>query len=138
MKNYIPARGFDVGVQIAHMRKLFPGMQYSKSSGGISWTGELQPSEYSDIYTVKIIQHAKSAPKAFVLHPALKDDRPHKYEDGSLCLYYPVEERWRSYWLIAKKFVPWICEYLYFYECWLETGVWFGEEAAHKGAKIAE
>ncbi len=138
MKNPIPFRGIDIGTQIMHMKKSFPSLTYSRSHSEQHWIGDLKPSKYSDSYTIKIKYRGNFAPKAFVLNPILRQDRPHKYPDGSLCLYFPREQKWKAEWLIAVKFVPWICEYLYFYECWLETGVWYGEEAPHKGAKIPE
>lgn len=137
-KKYIPKSGLDVGIQIIQMKKYFPGMRYFRFGGQQYWIGELKPFQYSDTYNVKICFRGKKSPNAFVLSPILKEDRPHKYPDGSLCLYYPREQKWKPDWIIAQKFMPWVCEYLYFYEVWLETDIWYGDEAPHKGKKILE
>lgn len=51
---------------------------------------------------------------------------PHTFADGSIC----VNDRAPSiYEFIADTTVPWIYSWLYFYERWLETGIWFGPQA---------
>jgi len=37
-------------------------------------------------------------------------------------------------WL-AKTIVPWTAEWLFLYELWLETGMWWGLEASHNNSK---
>ncbi len=49
---------------------------------------------------------------------------PHVFSDGSLCLHIPGQ--WQSDMTIAEYIVPWIAEWLFYYEVWLATGEWLG------------
>ena len=62
---------------------------------------------------------------------------PHIYIDDdrsgfSLCLYDPCEDNWRSASSIAETIIPWAAEWLFFFEAWALTGIWFGGDALHK------
>lgn len=136
MKNPIPEKGDNLSLQLIAMKSLFPSIKYQNISGKGFWIGSLCPGLYCDTYQVKIEYRKDSSPKAFIKAPKLKDGCPHIYpSDGSLCLFYPKEQKWQKQWLIAKRFVPWICEFLLFYEYWLETGNWFGDAAPHSDTK---
>jgi hypothetical protein len=45
--------------------------------------------------------------------------------------YWPDEDRWKSSDDIHKKIIPWLAEWLVFYELFLITGKWLGPEAPH-------
>lgn len=92
---------------------------------------KLKPSETSQIYQVKITFGNGQEPNAFVIFPQLKNGSPHQYPDGSLCLYHPDDFNWTDEKLLADWIVPWVSAWLFFYEGWLETGIWYGEEASH-------
>jgi len=51
------------------------------------------------------------------------------YTDGSLCLYYPNDFKWKDYMNLADYFIPWAIEWIYLYEYYLLTGDWKHEEA---------
>jgi hypothetical protein len=53
----------------------------------------------------------------------------HMYGDRSLCLYFPEDDRWKVSDDVHKKIVPWVAEWLVFYELYLLTGKWLGPEA---------
>lgn len=53
----------------------------------------------------------------------------HLYEDNSLCLYYPQEQKWTDYTKIAAYTIPWVVEWIYLYEIWKLTGKWEAEES---------
>lgn len=99
----------------------------------IIWQGSLQPTELSLCYTVKILyrRNDKQKLKVWVISPALKAREgeskiPHMYEQDRLCLYYPQAREWTPRKWIHKTIVPWICEWLYYYEIWHVTGEWLG------------
>ena len=78
-------------------------------------------------------------PKVRVLRPAVRPDAPHVYDDdGLLCLYHPARRPWKTTDLAALTVVPWAELWLYFYEEWLETGVWWGPEALHGASSSVE
>ena len=95
----------------------------------LSWTGELQPSPLSDIYTVHIsYATGQRAPTVTVLRPELGgagvESLPHVYTQDHLCLYYPWQ--WTDDKLITRMIVPWASEWLFHYEVWKATGTWHG------------
>lgn len=53
----------------------------------------------------------------------------HMYDDNSLCLYYPAEQKWTDYTKIAAYTIPWIVEWIYLYEIWKLTGKWEAKES---------
>jgi hypothetical protein len=96
--------------------------------------GTLQPSEDSPVYTVKLVILDKAAPKVFVSMPEIRADAPHRYDDGSLCLYDPRtyeghEPEWTPADKVADTVLPWAAVWLHLYEIWCETGTWYGPEA---------
>ncbi|MEN6348254.1 MAG: hypothetical protein ABFD08_02505 [Syntrophomonas sp.] len=127
------------------MQKLFPGFIYYTS--GIEsgyWTGTLQPTPNSPEYKIKIVYSNNRRTSVFVEEPELVHSAPHIYpQDKSLCLYYPPDGSFNSRTsYIADTIIPWTAEWLYWYEEWLRSGIWWGEEAPHplsgKKLKIAE
>jgi hypothetical protein len=109
----------------------YPSFRYSKKG---YWLGKLRPSSLSPLYTVKII-YDWYRPKVFILDPKIDDDSPHRYPDGSLCLYYPSDKSHHDGLFIADTIIPWTSEWLYYYEKWLEDEIWWGPEAPHSPKK---
>jgi hypothetical protein len=89
---------------------------------------QLQPTPLSTTYTVRVTSNGRGRPGVVVLDPALEDPRatglPHVFPGDELCLYRDEFDVWRD--SIAVKMVPWISEWLYYYELWLTTGEWLG------------
>ena len=87
------------------------------------------PSELSQAYTVRMVLSKNNNPKIYVLHPKIKTRKkkrpPHIYDfdEGRICLFLPREINSYSCY---DKIVPWIAEWLLFYEIWLVTGNWNG------------
>lgn len=116
----------------------FPHFVQGREHGIPMWRGTLQPSDAPPLYTVKILYNNPRPPRVWVVEPPLHDNAPHRYEDGSLCLYKPLEWSWSADIYIAKTVVPWTAIWLSFYELWLEHGVWYGPEAPHNGSKLRD
>ena len=124
-----------LGLQIHAMRSYFPQLRYRRVNQRPTWTGHLQPTEKSPQYQVKVV-YDSYRPKVWVLSPDIVANAPHRYPDDSLCLYYPHDRSWTRDKFIYRTVIPWACEWLYFYEIWCVTGVWYGPEAPHSGDKI--
>ncbi len=126
-----------MGLQVAKLKYRFPGFQYVPRENALY--GFLQPTHASAEYWVKLVYTLKRPPKVWVLRPELHPDarRLHRYSDGSLCLYHPLDDNWRSDLFLADTIVPWAAEWLYCYECWLldPDHHWPGPEAPHAGRK---
>ncbi len=112
--------------QIGKLRKAYPGFRLRWKKGDPLWEGSFQPRISSPSYRLQICYSSGSIPKVWVLSPALADNPPHVYGDGSLCLYWPKEWRWRDQEYIADTILPWAALWLYYYELWLDTGQWLG------------
>src|SRR5690606_8887075 len=56
------------------------------------------------------------------------NDDIHVYKDLSLCLYHPIIDQALLQKIPFFKMVPWISEWITFYEQWKKYGVWFGKE----------
>lgn len=58
-------------------------------------------------------------------------DDIHLYRDLSLCLYHPIIDKPAFDIIPLFKIVPWISEWVVFYEQWKKYGVWLGKEIKH-------
>lgn len=113
------------------MKHLFPGFSCHGRCGHFRFRGSLQPKADGTRYLVEIKYQRGQIPEVRVLNPDLHDDAPHLFEDGRLCLFHPDIFYWNDSRLIAKHIIPWTAAWLYFYEAWLQLGVWLGPEAPH-------
>jgi hypothetical protein len=117
----------------ALIRCRFPQFKYSRKRGG--WIGTLTPTAQSPQYLVRIVYQLNKKPKVEVIRPEIRTNAPHRFSDGSLCLYYDPDGSWHSGLHLAETIIPWTAEWLYFYEQWLATGQWYGPAAPHSPAK---
>jgi len=60
------------------------------------------------------------------------NDDIHLYGDLSLCLYHPVKDVPILQNIPLYKIIPWISEWIVFYEQWKIYGVWLGKEIKHR------
>ena len=51
--------------------------------------------------------------------------------DGSLCLYHPIFDLKGKPYLNLVEVIPWISEWVYYYDKYLEYRVWLGPEYPH-------
>ena len=120
--------------QIQEMGRLFPGFRYNVTRNrGLVWRGLLSPTLESPEYRIRIRHERGCSPRVFVDDPPLAlEGLQHIYrEEGSLCLFWPEEWRWKPRESLATTIVPWAILWLYFYECWLVTGEWLGPSSPH-------
>ena len=118
--------------QIGRMRSKFPGLTVALKRGRIVWTGDWWPHPLSDTYRIKVSYTLGRRPRIAVLSPKLelaegKVRLPHVYSDGQMdiCVHRP--EEWTPGDFIADTIMPWISQWLRFYEVWRQTGSWEGE-----------
>ncbi len=110
------------------LRAQFPDAKTKLTSTRFTWTGTLQPTPASRIYTVRITLANWHHPQVEILDPALEgragESIPHLFGDGSLCLQ--LDPEWSGDILMVHTTVPWTSEWLLNYEIWKATGVWYG------------
>lgn len=91
--------------------------------------GEVVSTDFSK-YKIRI-EYAKTlSPKIFIDEPIITKMK-HMYRDKSLCLYHWSKFKWGDDKSIAKDLIPWVYMWIYYYELWVKTGKWFGEEQTH-------
>lgn len=79
--------------------------------------------------TIEFSSNGPDTPWIYVPGP----DSPHRYSDGSLCMWYPndpPERRW-TWYDGGAALAGHICAHLIRESWWRQTGEWVGEEAAH-------
>ncbi|MDB5038865.1 MAG: hypothetical protein JWQ35_2393 [Bacteriovoracaceae bacterium] len=124
--------------QESGIRTHFPSFQFKHDwrRKRASWTGCLQPTPLSVRYKIKIDFQLGKNPKIFVEDPILIGNSPHRFKDGSLCLYHPLSGDWNNRELIAHTIIPWVSHWLWCYELWQISGKWFADEYRHANEKM--
>jgi hypothetical protein len=115
-----------LALQSFHVRRRYPSFSYQRVGAEAVWRGVLQPRAISPAYRVEVRYRIDGIPCVRVLWPAIGIEAPHRYSDGTLCLYWHEEWIWHPNELIAETIIPWTALWLYYYELWLDTGEWLG------------
>jgi hypothetical protein len=116
--------------QLAYIRLIWPRLDCRIAGSRLICRGSLKPLDVSSEYAIRIDYKVGANPSVWVDGLLAPDDEsahskiPHRYRDGSICLFYGSE--WTSDKAIAQTIVPWLLEWLMFYEGWLATGEWQG------------
>ena len=55
----------------------------------------------------------------------------HFNADGTLCLYHPIKDLKGKPYMELIDVIPWISEWVYYYDKYLEHKVWIGPEHPH-------
>lgn len=90
--------------------------------------GPVQPTPVNQRYQFRMEYSVPRPPRVWIESPALRSRSPnervpHTFKDGRLCLF---RDDFRSDMKLATTIVPWLMYWLFFYEAWLATGVWYG------------
>lgn len=126
-----PCNGLTLVQQAGVLRSRFPTVTPPRvQADRLTWFWQVQPSPCSVTYTVRLMLQGIGSPKVHVVDPPLqlaegKNRLPHVFEADRLCLYYD-DEFDRRVDQLADTVVPWVSEWLFFYEQWLTTGEWHG------------
>lgn len=87
-------------------------------------------------YEIKIEYRAGTFPQVYILNPFVEPQNDiHIYGEGSLCLFYPGDMQWKGTTSIAEYTIPWIYEWILYYELYLLTGIWEGAYEPHGAVK---
>jgi hypothetical protein len=124
---------YNSDIQIGAMKSRYPQFKVKKRGQyDIEFIGDLIVKPVFPTYTVSVTYRGNLRPLVKIIKPELVADPPHFYmESQSLCLYHPKNFHWTKEKLIAKDIVPWTAAWIYFYEVWLQKGMWYGPEAEH-------
>jgi hypothetical protein len=135
---YFQQRPLTLTEQGYFVRTTFPDFRVETKRDELRCVGELRPTSTSDVYTIELVYRVPDRPKVRVVRPELKlapghKRLPHVFPGNDLCLH--LQGDWRPDLPISRFVVPWISEWLSFYEDWLATGEWFGGGHESSGVK---
>lgn len=131
--------GLSLPQQALALKSVYDTSRLRLGPTSLVWSGHLQPSALSERYLIEVSLKDGNRPVVKVIAPALMPDEkgslPHIWEDGSLCLN--TAEQWTSKMLLVDTIIPWSSEWLFHYEAWRGTGIWFGDgpSAEHPDAQ---
>lgn len=123
-------------VQLALLKRAFPGTKGNLTQGMMTWQGDFSPAALSDTYRLKLEYRQGGEPKAYIVSPKnlpLAEGAtrlPHTYRNKErlqqLCLYLPGTGEWKPSMKLADTMVHWAVQWMYYYEIWVTTGKWLG------------
>lgn len=123
-------------VQKLGLEKYFNFIRCKIDKGKLICKGKVKPNGCKEEYSFSIHYKPEKPPKFYITNPKIAYNKElHMYKEGNLCLYFPDDMPWSDNISIAKKMIPWLIEWIIFYELWLITGMWFGKAAPHGNYK---
>lgn len=137
MGKFIRSKILSTAQQRFRMALLHPNFNLQRfDHSQLTWIGEVQPTDMSETYKIRVSYSLNNTPQTTVLTPQLKTITgaarpPHTFKNWNLCLYYGKYDEWHSGMFIAETIVPWISLWLFYYEGWLATGTWQGGGINH-------
>lgn len=126
-KNIIKPKVITAAMQLTKILKEYNNVKSHKLEKDIlNIVMEIKATQSSKTYNVKIRYKLGEKPVVIVTNIEEGTKLPHTYLNNNLCLYYPKSKEWSKYDYISDTIIPWISEWLYFYEIWLATDKWLG------------
>lgn len=95
-------------------------------------TGWIVSNDYKNKYKFQLRCVSGAEPKSIILEPSNVEPCTaiHMYEDHSLCLHYPPDMKWSGWTHIYQYTIPWIVEWVHYYEIYLiNGGIWEGRQS---------
>lgn len=133
MASNFKIHSLNMALQAGKIKSLFPASAPSFNQNSLIWKYTLVPSPLSCSYEIKLSYVIGKHPNVYVVSPTLalypgETKLKHVYDTKKqwLCIYYRKSREWNCSMHIADTVIPWTCEWLLHYECWLATGVWHG------------
>jgi hypothetical protein len=116
----------------AETMALYDQMSLKLVNGKAIWSGRWRPTDLSDTYEIQVSYRFLGRPVISILSPKLelakgKKRLPHVYKGGQYDICVHIKTDWHYSMRISHTIMPWISQWLYFYEVWLQTGEWIGK-----------
>lgn len=141
IKRWHRLKRLPIAIQAKHLKDEYPTGELVADYKMLRWVGTVSPRSHSLKYKVQLA-YALSArrPVVRILEPDLRvisegKRVPHLFdqEKQTLCLHY--HGVWKPNTLLAETIIPWAVMWTEYFEWWLATGKWHGDEVIHQGAK---
>lgn len=128
------------GYQILYIQKNRIEKQYDCFKCSIKAHGQsmvckgcLQPVDYVEPYQIVITQLPGKAPEVFIKSPKIEiNSKIHIYKKGNLCLFYPPDLNWKANTSVSDYIIPWVNEWIIYYELYKISGKWEGPAVDHQ------
>lgn len=94
--------------------------------------GKLKLSEWKNSYSFELSCTAGNEPSTKIIEPSwiIPSREIHMYNNHTLCLHYPTDLKWTIHTEIYKYTIPWLIEWIFYYEKFLiNGGNWEGPES---------
>ena len=107
-------------------------LKYKIEKNVLICTGFIESNDYKNKYKIEIRCVSGFAPSCKILEPTniKPSTKIHMYDDYTLCLFYPPDLKFNSRTPIFKFTIPWLLEWIHFYELYLINGnIWEGKES---------
>ncbi|MGC4233761.1 MAG: hypothetical protein QM594_12360 [Niabella sp.] len=113
------------------VKESFPFLECTIIKDVLVCVGWVQPDGCKDRYKIKIEYVAGHEPRSTILYPKIEPCRDiHMYSNHSLCLHYPPDMWWNERINIHEYTIPWVLEWIVFYEIYLLNGnKWEGRQS---------
>jgi len=119
------------------LKKHYPETCVSSSKGVLRWSGTTAPRGFSRKYELELEYKFKGVPSVKVATPNLLElsggkKVPHLFsqKDQTLCLHF--HRVWKPSMLIATTTIPWSVMWVEYFEWWLVSDYWAGDEIDHE------
>ncbi|MBE6413998.1 MAG: hypothetical protein E7035_05570 [Verrucomicrobiaceae bacterium] len=123
-------------LQKIRINKHFPNFNVTLKNNRLVCNGYLNPISENESYHVRINYKLNNEPQVWILgSDEINKCAKHKYKDGSLCLFYPKEFKWKNSCNIHETIIPWIAEWIVCFKYWKKYGEWGALEAPHRENK---
>ena len=139
-RRWCKQKSLSLAIQAMHLRKCYPESHTKFHRNRLEWDGVASARPSSMEYRLKLTYDLGNRPRILVVKPNLREIAngrkiPHLFsqEEQSLCLHY--REVWNPTQILAMTIVPWALLWTEYFEWWLVTGRWAGDEVVHFGLK---
>jgi len=116
--------------QAVSIRKYCDDFSYKFRRSELTVNATIQPTPLTNKYRFRLKYKLKNIPKLWITEPKLisrceGEKIPHMYSQERPCVFHPPSD-WNSRRYLGTTVIPWLAEWLFFYEIWYATGEWLG------------
>lgn len=134
-KNFFKFKRHSLALQRAKIKQDWPeGVFTNVSYKKFVWLVKIKPTNISRSYDIRLECEINRPPRVYLYGENLKklecSDFPHNYGrdlnkyEVRLCLALPKEFNYGMF--VSDTIIPWTVEWLFYYEIWLYSGIWYG------------
>jgi len=115
------------------LTKHFPFLKCRFYQTTLECEGAMQPSEFCETYQILVRYTFRKSPRVRIVSPRITPStKIHMYPNGDLCLYDPRSDPWKRSFSLHETIIPWVAEWLVYYELYKIHDKWLGPEAPHE------